>query len=75
MVKMINAWTKTEMFVAEDRVDEYKAAGCFLAAVSVTKEAESVKEEPKVEPKVEPKKAPVKKAPTKKVTKKATAKK
>lgn len=73
MVKMINAWTKTEMFVAEDRVEEYLAAGCVLAAKPVTNKAESVKEEPKkAEPKAEPKKAPVKKAPTRK---KATAKK
>lgn len=74
MVRMINAWTKTEMFVAEDRVDEYKAAGCILAADSVTANAEPVKVEPtEAEPKAEPKKAPVKKAPVKKTT--ATKKK
>jgi len=27
MVKFINRYTGNEMFVAEDRVDEYKAAG------------------------------------------------
>ncbi len=58
------------MFVAEDRVEEYKAAGCVLAADSVTKKAEPVKEEPKVEPKSEPKKVPAKKAPAKRVVKK-----
>lgn len=67
MVRMINAWTKTEMFVAEDRVDEYLAAGCILAADSVTKKAGSVNDEPtEVETKAELKKAPVKKAPAKK---------
>lgn len=68
MVRMINGWTGTEMFVADDRVDEYLAAGCSLAADSVTKKAEPVTEEPKAEPK-EPKKAPAKKAPAKKTTK------
>ncbi len=63
MVRMINAWTGTEMFVADDRIDEYLAAGCVLAADSATK-AETVKDEPKVEPK--PKKAPAKKTTTKK---------
>lgn len=67
MVRMINAWTKTEMYVAEDRVNEYLAAGCVLAADSVTAKAEPVKEEPKkAEPKAEPKKAPARKAPAKK---------
>ena len=32
MVKFINAFTGTEMWVAEDRVEEYKAAGHKLAA-------------------------------------------
>lgn len=32
MVRMINGFTKTEMWVADDRVDEYKAAGNVLAA-------------------------------------------
>lgn len=74
MVRMINAWTKTDMYVAEDRVDEYKAAGCILAADSVTAEAEPVKEQPEeVEPNEEPKKAPIKKASTRKTT--ATKKK
>lgn len=66
MVRMINGWTKTEMFVADDRVNEYLAAGCILAAESAPKKAEPVKAEPKKEIKPEPKKAPVKKAPAKK---------
>lgn len=33
MVKFINATTGTEMWVAEDRVEEYKAAGHKPAAV------------------------------------------
>ena len=66
MIKMINVWTKTEMFVADDRVNEYLAAGCVLAAGSVAAKAEPVKEQTK---------APVKKAPAKKATAKPTAKK
>lgn len=66
MVRMINAWTGTEMFVADDRVDEYLAAGCYLAAETATK-AEAVKVEPKeAKPKSAAKKAPVKKTTTKK---------
>ena len=34
MVEMVNAVTGTQMWVADDRVDEYKAAGHKLAAVS-----------------------------------------
>lgn len=33
MVKFINAFTGTEMWVAEERVEEYKAAGHKPAAV------------------------------------------
>lgn len=32
MVKFINHWTGTEMLVADNRVEEYKAAGHKLAA-------------------------------------------
>lgn len=32
MVKFINVFTGTEMWVADDRVEEYKAAGHTLAA-------------------------------------------
>lgn len=32
MVKMINVFTRTEFWVADDRVEEYKAAGHTLAA-------------------------------------------
>lgn len=32
MVRFINAFTGTDMWVAENRVDEYKAAGHQLAA-------------------------------------------
>ena len=66
MTRMINGWTGTEMFVADDRVDEYLAAGCVLAAKPVTKKAEPVKVESKTEEK--PKKAPVKKVTAKKTT-------
>ena len=68
MVKMIS-WSGTEMYVAENRVDEYKAAGCVLAAETATK-AEPVKEQPK---KATPSKSTTAKKATK--TKKTTAKK
>jgi len=75
MKRMINGFTNTEMFVADNRVDEYLAAGHVLAAdPPVTKKAETVKEEPKAEPvKAEPKKAPAKKTVSK-VAKKAIKK-
>lgn len=50
MVLFINKITGTEMLVANDRVEEYKAAGHVLAADLGTKPS---KEEPKQE-KVEP---------------------
>ena len=37
MVKFINKLTGSDMWVAEDRVEEYKAAGHELAAASDTK--------------------------------------
>jgi len=37
MVKFINAYTGTVMYVAEDRVEEYKAAGHKPAAVPAKK--------------------------------------
>lgn len=46
MVKFINAITGTEMLVANDRVQEYKAAGHMLAADLGTKPS---KEAPKQE--------------------------
>ena len=55
---MINGLTHTEMWVADDRVEEYKAVGCYLPP---TTEKPTV-EETKVE-KVEEKKT------TKKTTK------
>lgn len=50
MVRMINGFTKTEMWVADDRVDEYKAAGHNLAAESEKPTVEETKVE-KVEEK------------------------
>lgn len=35
MVKFINHWTGTEMLVADNRVEEYKAAGHKFAASEV----------------------------------------
>ena len=62
MMKMINGFTGTEMWVADDRVDEYKAAGHKLAADSGKP---TVKDEPKAE-------AEEIKEPEVKETKKAT---
>ena len=69
MIAFINAMTGTEMLVADDRKDEYLAAGHKLAVSSSVnaKEAETVAEEPKEQPKkAAPKKAPVRKTATKK---------
>lgn len=73
MVKMINCFTGTEFWVADDRVDEYKAAGHKLAAdlekpKSEAKQVEKpevapVQLEEKEEPKIE---APRKTKKTKK---------
>ena len=52
MVRMINGFTKTEMWVADDRVEEYKAAGNVLAADLEKPEVEVNEinlEEPEVE--------------------------
>lgn len=43
MVKFINRFTGNAMFVAEDRVDEYKAAGHKLAEVKPVKAAATPK--------------------------------
>ena len=52
MVAMINGWTRTSMWVADDRVNEYLEAGHVLASsVAPEKPAEEVKEEPKEESK------------------------
>lgn len=47
MVKFINAYTGTEMWVAEDRVEEYKAAGHKLAADVAEAVKPTKDEEPK----------------------------
>jgi hypothetical protein len=51
MVSFINPYTKTEFLVADDRVEEYKAAGFPLAANGSEKPKVEVKEEPKEEKK------------------------
>lgn len=43
MVRFINKYTGTDMWVADDRVEEYKAAGHKLAA----SDTEPAKEKPK----------------------------
>lgn len=57
MIRMINGFTHTEMWVADDRVDEYKAAGHTLAAESEKPTVEETKEVEKVEEKKTTKKA------------------
>ena len=54
MVKFINRFTGNAMFVAEDRVDEYKAAGHKLAEAKA-------EEKPVKKAAAAPKKATVKK--------------
>ena len=56
MVEFINAFTGTKMWVTDERVEEYKAAGHKLAASPVTVTT----------PTEEPKKVVKKKATTKK---------
>ena len=56
MVEMIHAVTGSIMTVADERVEEYKAAGHRLAVAIPTEQ----------KPKTEPKKAATKKATTKK---------
>jgi len=51
MKEFINPYTKTSFFVADDRVEEYKAAGFSLAASS--EEAKTEVEEPKTEEVIE----------------------
>ena len=59
MAKFINIFTNTEMWVTDERIEEYKAAGHILAA-----ETPDVAKEPWK--KVEVKKETTKKATTKK---------
>lgn len=47
---MINGLTHTEMWVADDRVEEYKAVGCYLPPVTEKPTVEETKVE-KVEEK------------------------
>ena len=65
MIKFVNRFTGSTMFVAEDRKDEYIEAGHKLASSPVkavkAAEAEPEKEEPKEEPKKPAKKATRKK--------------
>ena len=57
MIKFINAFTGTEMWVADERQEEYTAAGHTLAAPEVSKPAEVVDEKPKKVAKTTAKKA------------------
>ena len=76
MTRMINAFTGTEMWVADDRIEEYKAAGHLLPSVS---EEPIVQEEAIVEEKVEEIAEPAEEKPAKpkatKSTKASTKKK
>ena len=61
MVVFINAFTGTEMLVADERQEEYIAAGHKLAAPTVSKPAEVAEEKPKKVVKATTKKAVSKK--------------
>lgn len=56
MIRMINGLTHTEMWVADDRVEEYKAVGCYLPPVTEKPTVEETKVE-KVEEKKTTKKS------------------
>lgn len=75
MIKMINALTGGDMWVADNRVNEYKAAGHKLAAENAEKpkkaEPEKVEEPAKA---IEPEEAPQEEAPKKKPVRKTTSK-
>ena len=60
-VKFINCWTGTEMWVTEDRVEEYKAAGHMLPAASPSDTVSPTKEETVVKKTTTAKKRTVKK--------------
>ena len=67
MIKMINSFTRTEFWVADDRVEEYKAAGHVLAADLEKPKSEVKKvEKPEVAPvQLEEKEEPKTEAPKK----------
>ena len=56
MTRLISAWTGTEMWVADDRVEEYLGMGHTLPQETTKKPIEEpVKKVEKVEPKVDTK--------------------
>lgn len=77
MVEMLNPFTKTITWVADDRVEEYKAAG-FVPVADLEKpkaEVEETIEEPKEEPiEAEPSEE-IEEPKVEKETKKSTGKK
>lgn len=64
MLKLINSLTGTEMFVADDRIDEYLSAGHVLADNPPAKKTAPVEEKPKEAPKKTYYKATTKKSAT-----------
>ena len=58
MVKVVNRFTHTVMWVADERINEYLEAGHQLASESARPIVEEPKEEPKEEAIEEPKEAP-----------------
>ena len=77
MTRMINAFTGTEMWVADDRIEEYKAAGHLLPSVSEEPivQEEAIVEEAKVEEIAEPAEEKPAKPKATKSTKASTKKK
>jgi len=65
MIEFINPYTKTAFLVADDRVDEYKAAGFPLAANTEKPKVEVIKET-KTEEKAEETKKTVRRSTRKK---------
>ena len=68
MRRLVNTLTGGDMWVSEERVDEYLAAGHRLAAVSSPKKEAPIMNEPEAkedEEDQEPKKAPAKKVAVK----------
>lgn len=61
MIRMINGLTHTEMWVADDRVEEYKAVGCYLPPVTEKPTVEETKVEKVEEKKTTKKTTKVKK--------------
>lgn len=75
MIKLINKLTGSVMWVADERKDEYLAAGHRLAAICVKPAKKAIVKEPEPKEAPEEPKAPEPEAPIKEEPKKAAPKK